>query len=264
MFSHPCCANENFFPLVALKSHDNFTPTNTTMTSSPSPSPSSPTVTNSPPLLLTPSMANDDTNFQKLLGMHQEVLTITKDQLGIINQMIQTQDRAHKEALESVNKSILNQETTLSLLSRSLKYITQNQVASKHQSSSRSQSSSTCQPSSTSQSSRSRSQPSLQSQCASYCRRYTLFTSKNTLLSESSNWIYPTERFYRPCLICRYYGHGFDYCPNLQKHFLKTCLRCYRPNHDAKSCRNEKRDPPFKEEYITPKELINSVVGLIR
>src|SRR6266487_6019697 len=232
------------------------------MTNSPSSS-SVPTVANSPsplpipspsplplPLPLPTSMENNDTNFQKLLGMHKEVLAITKDQSDTIHQMIQMQQKAHQDAWETVNKTISNQETSLSMLSKTLKFVTH-------------QSSLTCQPSTSQSPPHSRIQPSLQSRCTSYCRRYLLFTSKGTYLSEASNWIYPVERFYRPCLICRYYGHGFDDCPNIKKAFIGSCLRCYYPDHNAKSCPNKKRNPPFKEGYISPEKLINSITGSI-
>src|SRR6266487_5387087 len=106
------------------------------MTNSPSSS-SVPTVANSPsplpipspsplplPLPLPTSMENDDTNFQKLLGMHKEVLAITKNQSDTIHQMIQMQQKAHQDAWKMVNKTISNQKTSLSMLSKTLKFIT--------------------------------------------------------------------------------------------------------------------------------------------
>ena len=85
-----------------------------------------------------------------------------------------------------------------------------------------------------------------------------IYTSKNTLHCEE-NWFIPIGKYKDPCLVCKYYGHGGNYCPNIQESYLGACYKCWNTDHEAKNCSQRSREPPFKSNYITPEKLIKKI-----
>jgi len=90
----------------------------------------------------------------------------------------------------------------------------------------------------------------------------TLFTSKDVQLSHKENWICPVlPCFVNPCRACKYYGHTQDSCRNILPTYKSSCSRCWQSGHSKDRCLNDKKDTPFRSQYISPEELVEKNFG---
>lgn len=133
----------------------------------------------------------------------------------------------------SVNKVLSNQETTLKILSQSVRYQSVRD-----------------------QSVHSSSQP-LPSQSVYKKIAAPIMTAWNTVLSkENKNWVNPFGNFTKPCFVCKYYGHSFQECPNIVPKYRGACVRCWISDHQSTRCRRTVRDPPFKDGFCPRADLL--------
>ena len=165
-------------------------------------------------------------NFEELVTLHKEALTVVKNQTILVNNVLKDHKLTNLETLNiicdqvnTVQKVLEVQDSTLKILSQQVSYTTSDSASTS----------------------------------------ITLYTSQNTPLSKLFNWILPFGKYTDPCLVCSYYGHGFRECPNLCKGFLGSCIQCWSPEHDFKSCKLLKYSLPFKDGYRNPEQLIESL-----
>jgi len=161
----------------------------------------------------------NEINVEELMTLHKEALAVAKNQTVLVNNILKDHKHTNLETLSIVREQVNTVQKVLEIQDSALKIL-------------------------------SRQTPHTS---------ITLYTAQNIPLSKTSNWIFPFGKYTDPCLICSYYGHGFRECPNICEGFLGSCLRCWGPEHDAKSCKLPKRTPPFKDGYHTPEQLIESL-----
>ena len=98
----------------------------------------------------------------------------------------------------------------------------------------------------------------IQTQQVQSSSRRPVYTALNTPLS-ATNSLRPIGIYKQPCFICEYYGHGLQDCQNIKSEYLGSCIRCWTHiTNKAKDCKNQQRKAPFKENYLTPQQLINT------
>ena len=107
-----------------------------------------------------------------------------------------------------------------------------------------------------SHSSLSSSLTSLNSSSSLTTSKNTFYTSDGVQLSAKTNWIAPVGAYKDSCYLCNYFGHGFNFCPNIRSEFLGKCCKCWISNHESKECKCKQQSTPFKENFLKPSELL--------
>ncbi|RIA87882.1 hypothetical protein C1645_739798 [Glomus cerebriforme] len=85
------------------------------------------------------------------------------------------------------------------------------------------------------------------------------YTSENVVLNKHTNWFVPCYPQQNPCLVCHYFGHNSETCPNIPYTAYNKCVRCWQLGHNFQSCQSSKVRPPFKNNFFYPNELLNRI-----
>ena len=89
-----------------------------------------------------------------------------------------------------------------------------------------------------------------------------LYSARDTLIDERTNWFCPLYQTHARCFLCHYFGHGIEDCPNITKSASKYCIRCWTEGHTSSSCTlssNHAVTPPFKLDFIHPTDFLKKL-----